>query len=363
MTPYNFQSDTPQPHTPQIAQAQFRTTPQDFIVHEILAIDFSEQGEHLWLYVQKINVNTSFVVKLLAKWANIGESDVGYSGLKDRKAVTYQWFSLRIPNRQSPNTDFKDFIQTQLSADERITIIKQHWHNKKLSRGTHKHNHFNITLRQVMGDKALIDEQLTTIKTKGVPNYFGQQRFGIDGGNIAHSHEFFAKLIASDKPYRPRKKDLPRHSLYISTAKSLIFNRILAKRVVLGTWDRPMTGDVFNLDGTGSIFVANLDDDIYQRLSTGDIHIAGILFGTGKSRASDTALAIEQEVLNDKHLATLVAGLNKIDSKLSYRPLRLLPQNLMWQWHGDTLVLDFCLPRGSFATSVLGAVAQKLLTT
>lgn len=350
-----------QPYTPCICNAQFKQTPQDFVVKEIINIDFSGQGEHLWLYIKKTNVNTNFVAKLLAHWANIAVCDVGYSGLKDRRAVTYQWFSLRIPKQQPPAVAFDVFLHAQsLNADESIVLLHQHWHHKKLHRGTHKSNHFTITLNQVIGNTALIDEQLSIIKEKGVPNYFGHQRFGINQNNIEQSQHFFEKQLRSNAPYKPHKKDMERHSLYISTAKSLIFNRILSKRVLLNNWDTPIKGDVFNLDGTGSIFTADIDDTLDERLKTGDVHIASILFGGGKRHSSDEALNIENAVLACADLTTFWQGLLKIGSQLSHRPLRMIPKQLTWHWQNDTLTLSFYLPSGAFATSLLDTISTEL---
>lgn len=351
----------PQPYTPCILNAEFKNTPQDFVVKEIMDIDFSEEGEHLWLYIQKINTNTAFVAKLLATWANINVCDVGYSGLKDRRAVTYQWFSLRIPKKQLPATAFDDFIQSQaLNTDESVVLLQKHWHHKKLNRGTHKSNQFIITLNHILGDKAFIDKQLSIIKEKGVPNYFGHQRFGIHQNNIENSKKFFEKLLQSNKVYKPHKKDMERHSLYISVAKSLIFNRILSKRILLNNWDTPTQGDVFNLDGTGSIFSADIDDAINRRLVLGDIHVASILFGEGKRHSSHIARTIEDEVLACDDLTVFKQGLLKLGSKLSHRPLRLIPKQLTWQWQEDTLILDFYLPSGAFATSLLDAIVANL---
>lgn len=121
------------PQTPTIARAIYKTYSQDFIVEEQLTIDFSEQGEHLWLQLQKTGLNTAYVARLLAQWAQIPVKDVGYSGLKDRHAVTTQWFSLRLPHKHLPAADFAQFMATTLADGERITMLAQHWHGKNFS--------------------------------------------------------------------------------------------------------------------------------------------------------------------------------------------------------------------------------------
>lgn len=351
------------PFTPAIAHATFKHTPHDFIVKEIMDIEYTHDGEHLWLYVCKVGMNTAFVAKLLADWAGMGVRDVGYSGLKDRHAETYQWFSLRIPHRQMPDTDFHKFIKPHLQEHESLTILAQYWHNKKLNRGTHKFNEFTITLKQVSGDKTAIDEQLQSIQTTGVPNYFGEQRFGIDGNNIDKTKLFFEKLLASNKPYKPFKKELDKHSIYISTAKSVIFNALLSKRVALGNWDKAVAGDVFNLDGTGSIFTSAIDGEIIQRINDKDIHPTAPLFGVGEMRNADESLAIYDNMLNQEVFNIFKQGLLKVNTKLSYRPLRLCVHELDWHWQDDDLALKFVLPSGAFATSVLFAICEDLQET
>lgn len=345
------------PYTPTITQATVKACADDFIVQEMMDIAFDGQGEHCWIFIQKTNLNTAFVAELLAKWADIPAKDVGFSGLKDRRAITSQWFSLRLPKRRLPASDFVDFAQALLKDDETLTILTQHWHGKKLNRGTHKHNRFIITLKDVQGDKSAIDAQLSAISTHGVPNYFGEQRFGKDGNNLPQAVAFFEKLLSTDKPYRPHKKDRNKHALYISTAKSAIFNALLAKRVLMGCWDSPVSGDVFNLNGTGSVFCADIDDTIKARLMAGNIHIAGILYGTGKRLSSDEALSLENEVLND--FTTFKDGLEKIGASGAYRPLRLMVDELVWSWQDDCLHLQFILPTGAFATSVLSALMHQ----
>ncbi len=357
------QLKNPQPFAPAITHALMKKYADDFIVKELLDIEFCGTGEHLWVYIKKTNVNTAFMVKLLSQWANIKPVDIGFSGLKDRHAVTYQWFSLRLPKKSLPDMDFDTFIHTQktngvLHHDEHIELLNSSWHSKKLSRGTHKFNEFHITLRNVLGDKLAIDDLLNTIKENGVPNYFGEQRFGNDGNNIVNAQHFFQSILAKNKPYKPHKKDIHKHSIYISTAKSLIFNTLLGKRILDHHYDTPITGDVFNLSGTGSVFCDVIDETLLKRLADKDIHIASFMFGTGKRLSADDARALENKVLDLPDLQILRDGLLKVGTQISYRPLRLLPQELLWHWDNDCLVLQFTLPTGGFATSVLSALGN-----
>lgn len=348
-----------QPYPQPIKSAQLKTVPSDFIVHENMHITLDQTGEHLWLQIQKTNLNTQFVVRLLAQWANIAPKDVGYSGLKDRHAQTCQWFSLRLPNKISPEMSFEQFAQDKLNDDEQICVLQSVWHGRKLNRGTHKSNQFIITLRQIDGDVGKIDDTLQQIKTNGVPNYFGEQRFGNDASNIAKTQEFFAKICQKGR-YFANKKFAERDGLWISTARSVLFNQMLSVRVSQENWHTALSGDVFNLDGTGAIFIDDGDEQLAKRLQTGDIHPTAPLFGIGEPKTTSQAHQLYQAILEQPDNAIFVAGLNLVKANLAYRPLRLMVRDLAWQFDNQTLTLSFSLPKGSFATVVLSALVQDL---
>lgn len=339
-----------------IQYATFKNTPTDFIVTELLPIadELTKTGEHLWLYIKKTNLNTAHLVTLLAKWANIPAKNIGYSGLKDRHAQTYQWLSLYVSNSRPDLASFERFFETHLADGESVTLLKHSYHQKKLNRGTHKANHFNIILKNVITDPTLLQRTLDDIAKHGFPNFFGNQRFGRDGSNLDKAYQLFAKIKAGR--FRPRHKD----SLIISSARSYIFNEILAQRLSDDTWRTGLEGDVFNLDGTQSVFEAMLDDDIRHRLDVGDIHPTAPLFGKGGKQASRQALQIEESILNRPDIAPLVDGLMAITTG-QRRALRAIPKNLSYQLNQDTLNLQFVLPTGSFATSLLDFMVVDLI--
>ena len=370
-------SQLPQPVQPPLKRANYKTYATDFIVNEILPLTFTDEGEHLWLHIQKSGINTAYLAKLLSEWAEIPLRDVGYSGLKDRQAVTTQWFSLRIPKKQLPTTEF---APVDISENESVTILAQHWHNKKLNRGTHKANEFIITLRdiefedsmtatseQISSAKPHIEQHLKTISHSGVPNYFGPQRFGRNGNNIREALALFARPPRESRPQpkKSKRKRAPReqNTMELSAARSLIFNQILAARVRDGSWHQGLAGEVFNLDGSGSIFTSDvIDDTLRDRLSSGDIHPTGVLWGTDNDKVSGTAAALETDVVQrDSLLMQLATGLETREVKAQRRPLRLPIDDLSWTWADEqTLVLNFTLTTGSFATSVLASLVQQL---
>ena len=368
-------SDLPQPMTPPIKQALYKAKPEDFVVNERLEVDFTGEGEHLWLHIKKSGINTAYLAKLLSEWADIPLRDVGYSGLKDRQALTTQWFSLRLPKKQKPDSDF---APVDIKEHETVKIIAEHWHNKKLNRGTHNANQFVITLRdiefakdQTLGDKSSVEQHLQTISETGVPNYFGPQRFGFGGNNIREALNLFARPLKSTSSAKKKNKRKSavreQNSMELSAARSLIFNQILAARVQDGSWNTGLNGEVFNLNGSGSIFASeHMDETLQARLASGDIHPTAVMWGAGNDKVAGDAAELENTVVQqDALLAALATGLEQREVKAQRRALRLPVEDLSWRWADkqdgeQTLVLSFTLTTGSFATSVLASVVEHL---
>lgn len=299
---------------PTLFAARIRTTAEDFIVTEQLEIEFSNDGEHDWLHVEKTGANTHWVSEQLANHAGIKPRDVGYAGLKDRHAVTRQWFSVRRPSVEG--TDWQSF------EAEGVSILEQHVHRRKLRRGAHRGNRFRIALRAddiaVHDDE--IGERLSHIEVRGVPNYFGEQRFGRGGANIELGHA----VVAGRRVSRHKR------SIGISALRSLEFNNGLDARVREGTWDRLVPGDVANLDGTRSVFtVDDVTPELEQRCVDMDIHPGGCL-----------------------------PGIDEIGVEAATRPLRMRVSDLKWLIEDDALWLEFSLGRGSYATVVLREIAR-----
>ena len=381
-------ANLPQPIQPPLKRAIYKAHTTDFIVNELLPLEFTGEGEHLWLHIQKSGMNTAYLAKLLSEWADIPLRDVGYSGLKDRHALTTQWFSLRIPKKQLPDSEF---APVDISTNESVTILEQQWHNKKLNRGTHRANQFIITLRdiefadfeaslsmqsptpeQLLSAKQAVEQHLTTISQSGVPNYFGPQRFGRHGNNIREALSLFARPVpeASPQSNKSKRKRVPReqNTMELSAARSLIFNEILAARVRNGSWNTGLAGEVFNLDGSGSIFSSDeIDETLRMRIESSDIHPTAVLWGMGNEKVCGVAATIETDIVAQNPLLTqLATGLERRDIKAQRRALRLPIEALSWEWQdkedGQILVLNFTLTTGSFATSVLASLVQELNT-
>ena len=321
-------------------QAQLRSTPQDFQVEEILGYDADGTGEHALLWVEKCGANTDWVARELAKFAGVAPVAVGYAGLKDRHAVTRQTYSVQLASK--PDPDWSAFPHAQ------VKVLAATRHARKLKRGALRGNRFVLVLRQVRGDRAAAEQVLQQIAARGVPNYFGEQRFGREGGNVAQARAMFAG----------RRVDRDQRSFLLSAARSHIFNHVLATRVERGAWDTPLEGEIWSLAGSRSWFGPEpFSELLAERLARADIHPSGPLWGQGEPPTQGEAGELEREAgVAD---ADLAAGLVAARMDQERRPLRLLPKDLKWRWLDDeTLELAFELPAGAYATVVVRELAQ-----
>jgi tRNA pseudouridine13 synthase len=321
---------------------RIRTVPEDFQVTEQPLLEPDGEGEHVWLYVRKRNENTLWVAGQLAAFAGVHPRQVSFAGLKDRNAVTTQWFSVHLPGQDAPDW--------QAMKSETLAILRHARHSRKLRRGALKGNRFRITLRDIDGEQSALEQRLGVIKQHGVPNYFGEQRFGRDAGNLRSAEALF----------RNPKMRLSRNkrSLTLSAARSLLFNRVLTQRVATGSWNKALAGDAMQLDGSHSFFIAEtVDAELMARTGHHDIHPTGPLHGRGETPVQGASRELEKTVLAD--YMSWCEGLEVAGLKQDRRALRLMPGDLVWQWTSSgELVLEFSLPAGAYATGVLRELAR-----
>ena len=331
----------PQPGGPVTATARLRSVPEDFVVDEQLGFEPEGEGEHALVQVRKRGCNTAWVARQLAGLAGIRVREVSYCGLKDRDAITSQWFSAWLPGKPDPDWHALN--------DDQIEVLRFARHRRKLRRGYHRSNRFGIRLRELNADREHLQWQLRALREEGVVNYFGAQRFGHGSGNI----EAALGLFRGTNKCRDRQL----RGLYLSAARSLLFNRIAARRVQEDNWNRALPGEVLMLDGTRSIFdIDQVDDDIAKRVRAGDLHPTAPLWGLGESRASAESLAVEQRGMQG--CDEIQRGLEAIGMKQERRALRMRPQDLMWDFEADDVLrLEFGLPSGGYATSLVAAIA------
>lgn len=321
--------------SPPTASADFRSTVEDFCVDEILPFEPEGTGEHIFLHIKKTGANTAWVAEQLAKFLKVKPYDVSYAGLKDRHAVTTQWFSIYAAKIKE--VDWSSF------DCEGVEILQETRHTRKLRRGAVRANQFKLVLRAVTGDKTEVDTRLQHISTEGVPNYFGEQRFGHQGNNIK------AGLALCERPLRHKLSQ--KNALYVSALRSLLFNHFLSIRVTEKTWNQALLGDVMQLAGSHSIFnVEAVDQTLQERVMQADIHPAAPLWGAGEQRHTNPVAYAE--VL--AHYDLIVKRLEESNLSLEYRAMRLIPEALTWEWLADDcLVLNFQLPVGCYATTLL----------
>jgi tRNA pseudouridine13 synthase len=321
--------------------AQLKQSPADFDVEEVLGFEPDGSGEHLWLWVEKEGLNTVDAAQRLAKFAGLREADISWGGLKDRQALTRQWFSLHLLQRE---------VDWERWNDPVLRLLRRERHSRKLRRGAHRGNRFVITLRDVRGDVSALEQRLQRVATHGVPNYFGPQRFGRDGRN----------LVLAQRWVEQGQPRLKRHQqgLHLSTLRALLFNTVLGARVVAGSWRDALDGELFILDGSGSVFSEAPGDELRARLASGDIHPSGPLCGRARKVAPAAgAAAVEAAALAP--FGETIAALERAGLDAERRSLRLLPQAMHWELTGDdTLRLAFTLPGGCFATSVIRELAR-----
>lgn len=327
----------PHAHGEPVVQARFKAHPEDFVVEEELGWLPSGEGEHLCLHVCKRGITTTEAARRLAGFVGIPLRDISYSGLKDRQAVTRQWFSLQLPGRADPDLSSLN--------DESLRIEVQQRNHRKIRRGVHRANRFHIRLRDTQEVTEEVDQRIERIARFGVPNYFGEQRFGHNAGNVLRAVQWFSGEL------RPRGR--AERSILLSSARSFLFNCVLAERIRGDSWDNVLPGDVMLLAGSNSVFPADADDPaIPERLRDLDIHPTGPLWGRGPLPGSAGVALLETAVA--QQWSSLSAGLEARGLKQERRSLRLCPEQLHYARPDvSTLELSFTLPPGAYATSVL----------
>ncbi|MFL6607575.1 MAG: tRNA pseudouridine(13) synthase TruD [Pseudomonas sp.] len=323
----------PRAHGESLGSAVLKASAEDFQVDEVLDIPLTGDGEHLWIWVEKRGLNTEEAARRIAKAAGVPLRTVSYAGLKDRQALTRQWFSVQLPGKADPD----------LSAAENDTlkILKVARHRRKLQRGAHSANGFTLRLTQFKGDKDAIDARLQQIVQEGIPNYFGAQRFGHDGANVVDARAWAARKAL------PEQRNV--RSRLLSTARSFLFNKVLAARVADGTWQQARVGDLLAFTDSRSFFPAGEAECSDPRLAILDLHPTGPQWGEGPSPAAGEIFELEQAIAQGE--ADLRDWLINAGMSHERRILRLPIGGLSWHYpEPDILQLEFVLPAGCFAT-------------
>ena len=331
-------------HGGPVLNGRLRSRPEDFIVEEQLGYAASGDGEHVFLTISKRGRNTQEVARAIARLAAVRQMAVGYAGLKDRHALTTQHFTVQLPGREAPDWSALEDGTLQVLGAER--------HNRKIRRGSLQGNRFVIRVDQVEGDREIAEQRLRLIGTQGVPNYFGSQRFGREGGNLVRVEEMFAG--------HGRKPGREQRSLLLSAARAQLFNRVLQARVENASWNQALDGDVMTLSGSQRQFMFDPQDaTIGPRLAELDIHPTGPLCGR-RSRsleAQSHARRLEEQALAES--VDWIDGLQRFGVDADRRALRLAVSDLDWRWEDAVLELRFALVSGAYATAVLREIVRE----
>ncbi|PMH43834.1 tRNA pseudouridine(13) synthase TruD [Vibrio sp. 10N.286.49.B3] len=323
--------------------AKIKAKAEHFVVKEQLGFSFTGEGEHLMVRIRKTGENTSFVVNELAKACGVKSKDVSWAGLKDRHAVTEQWLSVHLPKAGTP--DFSDFLAQHPSVE----ILATDRHNKKLRPGDLIGNEFEVTLSEV-SDVAEVLSRLEKIKTSGVPSYFGAQRFGNEGNNLSEARRWGRDNV--------RTRNQNKRSLYLSTARSWIFNLILSERIKQDKLTQPMLGDILFHDNNLVAITADNLDAFTQLVKQDQASISIAMAGDNALPTTDEALMLEQVFVDaEPDLMALIRG-NRM--RHERRNGLLHPQNLAWQSTSDSITLTFSLDSGCFATALVRELVEEI---
>ncbi len=316
---------------------RLRVEPEDFCVEEVLGFEPDGAGSHVLLVVEKRGANTAWVASQLARAAGVHARDVGYSGQKDRRALTRQSFTLPWP-AAVPLDACGEF------SGEGFRVLAAARHGRKLRPGSHRANRFVIRVRDIEGSPDETVARLETLVARGVPNYFGPQRFGRGLANLTRARGWAERgELPTDRFQR---------GFALSAARSDLFNQVVEERVRRGDWDRLLPGEAVLLDGRRSFFHApGIDATLVERCARMDVHPSGPMWGRGESPATDEARAVEDAVASRE--SALRGLLESQGLEHERRSLRLPVRALAWCFEERSLVLEFELPRGTFATAVL----------
>jgi len=380
-------------HKP-VLSGELKSQPEDFIVKEILGFNLSGQGDHLCLFIEKWYLNTRDIVQSLADHFEVQSQSIGYCGLKDKFALTRQWFSVDLSVSRFAADHLKSLVLDDgFASDESdapntagFKILKTDKNIKKLRLGNHRANDFELTIKNIIFTEANNSESklikndleaaLSAVKSRGFPNYFGEQRFGFAYSNLKQLDVYQSCIDVNPRFKMKRNK----RSMLISSLRSVIFNAYLSHRLTARNWSQYVCGDVLNLRGSHSLFnIADDSNEVKQvtlRLDQGDIYISGPM--VGDNSFSDDKLAnnrtcgdIIDEMRDEKHEKHVRAVSGQMESELverfsnyrnilkknkvkaSRRALACIPEKLSWALNNNTLVLKVELPSGVFATALL----------
>lgn len=318
---------------------ELKVTPEDFRVEELRPEPLSGEGEHFVVQVEKRGLTTEAVADWLARACGVGKGAVGYAGLKDKQAVAVQSFSVHLPGvRDWP------VAPDRLPAGLRLLEVGRH--ARKIRPGHLAGNRFQVRLRGrfAAGAEREVARVAAWVGQYGFANYFGEQRFGFEGANVAAG-------LALLQRGRSGRGDRHQSGLLVSSVRSALFNQVLALRVAADCFDRLLDGDVAQLAGRSAAFLAPVADVEAKRFASGAIHPSGPLYGRNLLQAEGEPGEWERRVAEAE--AEAVGWLAGFGLDGGRRAVRVIPQGLSWQWQEGGCLFSFSLPAGVYATELM----------
>lgn len=334
-----------------------KAVPEDFVVEELSAYEPCGEGEHLMLWVEKVGLSTPDVARALAKHLGVAEREVGWAGLKDRQAVTRQYLS--VPARfESGVAGF---------SHPRARVLRWGRHRNKLRTGHLKGNRFRIRVRDV-SDPGAAQRVLEQLQSLGVPNYFGEQRFGRSGDNAVRGRDLLlggageksddSTESAGTSQGERRGRGRFDRKLLLSALQSQLFNRALAARVREGTLGVAKLGDVLKKSDTGGEFVCEEPAVDQPRVERFEVCPAGPLFGPKMTPSAGEVALAEARLLEEEGLSPDDFARGGRETQGARRPYRIRLAEARLEPEGSDLWVEFLLPSGSYATVVLGELMK-----
>jgi tRNA pseudouridine13 synthase len=316
---------------------------EDFEVEEVPSYEPSGDGTHTWLWIEKRGLSTLDAMKVLAGVVAANQRDFGYAGMKDAQAVTRQWVSV----------EHVDPARFEGVAADGVKVLRVDKHGNKLKPGHLTGNRFSILLRGAAASAAdALRDNVAWCAEKGVPNYFGEQRFGKRGANLDQG----LAILRSRKPKRKAYSYAPRIlKLLLSAVQSEVFNRVLIAR--LASYDRLLDGDLAWIHANGASFTVQDLEAEQRRCAAFEVSPSGPLPGPKTLWAGGEAQKFEEQVMAEMELSAAAFAPFRSHPG-GRRSLRLPVHEAEVTTENEGLRLRFRLPAGAYATSVL----RQLLT-
>ncbi|MBV5340218.1 MAG: tRNA pseudouridine(13) synthase TruD [Deltaproteobacteria bacterium] len=380
-----------------------KESPEDFQVEEIPSYLPCGTGEHCYLTIEKRGITTLEAISRIAKKLKVSERDVGYAGMKDAVGVTRQTFSIQ---RLTP----EKALSLELDG---VRVLSAERHSNKLKVGHLKGNAFRIVIHGVSGAAAeLVPAILEILGKRGVPNYFGSQRYGAQGnshligaamlkldwrgcvdrligdpaavrdqewsaaisayreGEVSEALRLFPRHCRSERDVLQRLVARPGEyekafsavhprlkKMYLSALQSFMFDQVVAERI--DHVDELMTGDLACKHINGACFLVEDATAEQGRAAAFEISASGPMFGCKMKRPEGAVWELEQQIMEqvgtELSAFDLPGGLRMEGER---RPLRVPSDGLSWSASGDAVTLEFTLPKGSYATSLLREITK-----